>query len=642
MPPDDDKNSSSMAYFGNSIERAVNSRRLFRPHVHGDLDHQYATSVYGAPENHQILRLSFEMWVSLPGKMEEALHNYTRLQCSCSTEEPTLLEDINDWRLMYPRLDEIISGWALSERCDVIMLDASFRLMSDFPPKGSKLGISLELDFLDPSNSNCKALEDLQSWEGSTTIYDRGRRVHGPAWYNNCHSTSIGKVKPFFESKYWANIFTRLTERRRRAEEEENEAAIALANQLSRSDLRHLTVIQEIYARAAANTPEARKRMAILLWRFSQAQPDWAVGITTWKRLIPPTQQMTLPSLAEDSVMNLSSNRTNFGSNDDFLEHFDLHQTYMPIAQHFDEELCQDGTMMAKHSPDTAIQLAAMQASFTIDSMQGVAEQNPHNNQHYHFDLSLHDSQYLFQGADQATSGNIFETQPNDLEFGRSEQEEQYHNLNDHQQGSPNRPDQPLNRFDVNTHNMLQVQLDQVHTGGSENTNLDEEELRQALVAASAMSNLGNHPNHPGIVENGQHHSWTAPPISPARPQLQNRASFAGQINNGQCQHYGAVQEIPPNVAGFNANGFAASLSAGYAHHATPANSQPEDQYQSTGSTRTMGSFRLEDCLPPDHSGSNVGGSFVGMNEMPGVMEGCLVAVRRDDRHEQPEHQGVI
>jgi transcriptional enhancer factor len=148
-----------MEYFGNSIEQAVNNRRHFQQHGHGDLTHQYGGSAFGSSDRHQISKLSFEMWVSLPEKMEEALHNYTQLQSNRSAAESMVLENIENWRSMYPRLDEIISHWTPSERCDIVMLDASFKLMPDFPPQGSKLGISLELDFTDPSHSNYRTLE---------------------------------------------------------------------------------------------------------------------------------------------------------------------------------------------------------------------------------------------------------------------------------------------------------------------------------------------------------------------------------------------------------------------------------------------------------------------------------------------------
>ena len=91
------------------------------------------------------------------------------------------------------------------------------------------------------------------------------------------------KVRPFFESKWWASTFTNLTEKRKRAEDSENDGAVELANEASRNFFKNLTVMQEIWAEQRGN---GRRRMGILLWRFSQATPPY-VGTTTWQRLIP-------------------------------------------------------------------------------------------------------------------------------------------------------------------------------------------------------------------------------------------------------------------------------------------------------------------------------------------------------------------
>lgn len=643
-----------MEYFGNSIEQAVNSRRHFRQHDLRDLGHQYGGSAYGSFDMHQISNLSFEMWVSLPEKMEEALHNYTRLQSNRLTTEPIILETIKNWRSMYPRLNEIINHWTPSERCDVIMLDASFQLMTDFPPKGSKLGISLELDFMDPSNRNYKALEDMQLWEGSTTIYDRGRKVR-EAWYDDCHSTSTGKVKPFFESKYWATTFTDLTERRRRAEDLKNDAAIEVANERSRNQLKHLTVIQEIYASPTRNSVLPQKRMAILLWKFSQAQPHWAVGITTWQRLIPPpdrpttnspppTQEMGVSPLSMDNVIDMGINTNGFDTNYDW-GHFDPHQCFASFGHDFDEELCQDSTTMTKHSPNTANQLASMQASFAIEATQGTANRDIHNMPSFGFDLPLHDSQYGQPHEGHVASGNVFETQlHNGLSANYGSQNQQHVQIGtEATYESLSTSQHPLSRFDVSTHKLLQAQLGQANEHNTDKNNgIDDEVLRQALVAASA-NELGNEPDdneHLQDIENGRQHSWTAPPTSLTRPQLQSHASFAGRTSHAhdQQQQDSPLQEISHNAANLDANHMVAALSVHSSYHPACAPAQ-EDHYQSTGNTQSSASFHLDNSLSGSHDQyRNLGGSFVDMEaEVQGSMGESFVIAGSEKMERNPK-----
>ena len=583
----------------------MNSRRRLQ-RGNEDLSQQYSFSGYGNPDRHQVSKLDFKMWVSLPDKidkMEEALHNYTRLQSNCSTTEPTMLENIKNWRSMYPRLGEIVNNWTPSERCDVIMLDASFQLMGEFPPRGSKLGISLELDFLDPLSSNYKSLQDLHVWEQATTIYHHGCKFK-EEWYEKCHTVRTGQVKPPFESKYWADRFTDLTDRKLRAEDSKNEAAIEAANERSRSYLRHLTVIQEIYGSQSGSPVMPRKRMAILLWKFSQAQRGWA-GITTWQRLIPPpdrmatnspppTQEMALPPLAMDTVMDMAMNGTNLDQYD-FLGHFDPQQAYASFSHDFDQELCQDGTMMPKYSPGTANQLAEMQASFALDSVQVTSSQDMHNMQPYQFELPLH-PHYLDGHGVQAPSSNFSEAQHHhESQVSRDEEHEQHEQShgyveNEYDDEPPNSAQHPLNLFDVNTHKMLQEQLGQNDENSNNANGIDDEALRQALVAASAMNDLGSQPlatEHHQNSNNSLQHRWTAPPTPLTRPQLQIRAGFIGHASHhSPRERYEPLHEISHNMLTAN------QMVRDTPHSAPMATEQ--DQYQSMGNTQMLGSFHLD------------------------------------------------
>ncbi|RMZ76391.1 hypothetical protein DV737_g4864, partial [Chaetothyriales sp. CBS 132003] len=292
-------------YYSDSIERMVRDQRS------GEVVTSYGcnggsafspsyecTSDGGFVENHHVTRLSFAMWVSLPDQMDQALHTYTRVQSSDSILGHMPLENVENWRSSFPSLQDIFDhSWTPTEECDIILLEASIELMGDFPPKFSKLGIALELDFRHPSNNNGAALANLARWTCLTQIFQNSR-LDQRLSHQECDVAEVGKVKPFFESKWWAATFTQLTEKRKVAENlRSNAAAVGAANEARRNFFRGLTVTQEISAEIIEGTPSdavctstqtrRRKRMAILLWRFSEA-PSNFVGVTTWQKVMVP------------------------------------------------------------------------------------------------------------------------------------------------------------------------------------------------------------------------------------------------------------------------------------------------------------------------------------------------------------------
>ncbi|RMZ89470.1 hypothetical protein DV736_g3301, partial [Chaetothyriales sp. CBS 134916] len=251
------------------------------------------TSDGGFVEDHHLTRLSFAMWVSPPKQMDQALHTYTRVQSSDSTLVPIPLENVKNWRSSFPSLSHIIdNSWTSTEQCDIILLEAGIELMGDFPPKFSKLGIALELDFRHPPDNKDGSLANLTQWTCVTQIFQNGQLGQRPS-HQECHVTEVGKVKPFFESKWWATTFTQLTEKRKMAENLRSSAAINAANEAMRKFFCSLTVTQEISAETVGGTTphdicttqaRRRKRMAILLWRFFEA-PSNFVGVTTWQKV---------------------------------------------------------------------------------------------------------------------------------------------------------------------------------------------------------------------------------------------------------------------------------------------------------------------------------------------------------------------
>lgn len=576
-----DSDQPSHEYYSDSIEQMVRSQNLAGPNTEycrGARD----GSAGGFVDEHGVTRLSFEMWVSLPNQMHQALHIYSRMQNRNVTSAPMQLEDIKNWRSTLPSLRSIVDSWNPAESCDIIMLEASFRLMDEFPPRHSKLGISLELDFLHPSNNNGGSLAALQDWSCKTHVYQHGRLVKQVA-HDSCHLAGPGKIRPFFESKWWASTFTQLTEKRKMAEESKSDGALELANEYSHNFFRGLTVMQEVFA----DTPETqdgtwpqqpprRRRMAILLWKFSQAlsqPPNDYVGTTTWRKVLPPLESAfnineftstDLPTLTVDSFSGEAQSTGALDTSDSFLSAAE-HQ----YGIYADDHLYQDNFVGLRAGSMTSFDDAVFDyhpSPMDLDTSMSIV-----------FDMPSQDLDPLSDTA-QVPTTSFFELshQRQDVPDRRDRmhivsQQDLYTN-----DGRPIH--QPLVEFDVNTHAMLQANLghddDPYYTQhyqtqpGSEQSrahaipsqtkqesytstkfNDDDEELRASLLAASAISDFDtvHHqqpssqqptavPNSAGSQQNpyistSRSRPFFSPMRHPTRPPLQTHHSFAGTLS---------------------------------------------------------------------------------------------------------------
>ncbi|KAE8351157.1 TEA/ATTS domain family-domain-containing protein [Aspergillus coremiiformis] len=239
--------------------------------------------------------LSFDMWVSAPNqpeRIENAFHIYTRLQGDQRHPgaPPTHLGDLPTWRTSFPHLNSVLADLDNPSNCEIILLEANLKLMDDFPPSGSKLGIQLELDFTQPPTEDALA-NQMENWSCSTYIYEDGRRISKT--HHNIPKQQLNKVKPPFESSWWARRFTELTQDK---QVNEKSGQYHAADEQTRQFFRTLTAVQEIRAspsprRVSNQYPDCSqddsKRMAILLWKFRQTRTK-EVGTTTWRRVIPP------------------------------------------------------------------------------------------------------------------------------------------------------------------------------------------------------------------------------------------------------------------------------------------------------------------------------------------------------------------
>ncbi|KAL2813791.1 regulatory protein abaA [Aspergillus cavernicola] len=265
--------------------------------------------------------LSFDMWVSAPNKpdrIDDAFHVYTRLQGD-QRQAPMPLEELKNWRTSFPHLNTSCSDINDPLNCEIILLEANLELMDDFPPMGSRLGIHLDLDIANPMSGSAPMTNQMENWTCSTYIYEDGRRTMEA--YHNLAKPHTTKVKPPFESSWWAKSFTKLTQDNREAENTGHHHA---ADDRTRRYFHTLTAVQEIRASVppslrrlnnhySGTSGEESKRMAIVLWKFRQTRSN-EVGTTTWRKLITspdrgltnsprPGNAIDLPPLSLESIL---------------------------------------------------------------------------------------------------------------------------------------------------------------------------------------------------------------------------------------------------------------------------------------------------------------------------------------------------
>lgn len=340
-----------------STDRSTGHSSTTGPKWRTSMDHHAVSSHYGAhghPQYHNPMRavqpygdlppphytlgssmhdagtknihgFSFDMWVSAPqqaNRIDKALHAYTRLQGDLHhpNAPPMPLESVNGWRSSFPHLSSMIDELNGPLDCDIIMLEVNLQLMTDFPPSGSRLGIQLDLDFGHPTAGDVLMVGQMENWTCSTQMYKDGHVVRES--YHELPKPQSTKVKPLFESSWWAKLFTELTQDKRIAEDSGQPESIHATDERTRRFFRSLSAVQEIRAvspssRRLSNQFQGHgdqsERMAILVWKFRQTRPG-EVGTTTWRRLIPPPDRTStnsphpnsgvdLPPLSLDSIL---------------------------------------------------------------------------------------------------------------------------------------------------------------------------------------------------------------------------------------------------------------------------------------------------------------------------------------------------
>ena len=605
-----DARSANGAYYENSIAHMVEQRRRRLSTQHSS----YRGSSYRPDSDNlpppprtlgsnacttkgkRVTGVKFEMWMSPnQSNMNKRLHDFTNLQTArdLPRSDPGPLENVRNWRSLYPCLAAVLDDKGDIPKFDIIMIETSYKMMSEFPPPKATLGLRLELDFGQESRT------ELFDWTCTTHIYRNGVPVKHPSYYRL--EAKCGMVAPPFDSMWWALTFIDKVEQRKQAEETREHDAYHAAQERAQDFFSQLTAVHEIRARSQNDSgfpgPQSERGLvAVLLWKFSIA-PETYVGTTSWQRLLAPPprtttnspcpnqQAMSLPPLAMDTIVDSLHPDPELGDNKDLLNgqtNADLQDYHAGVddsnafLSHHDFEMT--------FKDEDMIDFAAMPSSF-LPSTGG-----DHEGQcfpiadHFDYNLEFHGlSTPAHHDAYHPASNNIFESQhvnQNNLFEHHGEQsqdiiyglhQEVDHDIDDISQR------QPLASFDHNTHDMLQAQLAKASAGQCKQED-DDEKLKAALAAASAMSDLGGSQtiHLSSQPETRQEHlSALWEDISLPRPQLHTHPSSASHASYSPHHGHDARPGSAVNSDAFDANHIPAGFDG---HEYNPSTSSPKIQ----------------------------------------------------------------
>jgi hypothetical protein len=524
------------------------------------------------------------MWMSPnQNNMDKRLHGFTSLQTDRDLPrcDPSPLENVRNWRSSYPCLATTLDSKGGIPKFEIILIETSYKLMSEFPPPKATLGLRLELDFGQLPSTGPGGPVNLYDWTCTTHIYRNGMPVKPPSHYRlECNR---GMVAPPFESMWWALTFIERVEQRKQAEETGKRDICEAAQEKAHQYFTQLTAVHEIRARPHVGagyqgSRAERELVAVLLWKFSIA-PDSYVGTTSWQRLLPPPdrittnspspnqQEMSLPPLAMDTMVEgLQQSNGLDGSKDLLNDHQDTHyQDYDGHADH-PNALLGHHDFVLNFKEDDIANFASMQSSFMPSSHDEHEGQSFQTLDPFDYNIQLHGLNTPSQaGVFPPASSNLFENQHvnhADVQSHHPEAsqsgiyEVHSHFERDHDDSMHRRP---LEKFDHNTHNMLQVQLAEPTPQGNKEDN-EEDRLRAALAAASAMSDLGNaHTNvqhhltpQAQTKQDGVSDLWQDIPTQ--RLQLHPQASYTSHASYVSHHEQEANAESTVNSNAFEAN----------------------------------------------------------------------------------------
>lgn len=571
-PDDNDgeiKDESGRNYYFESIADRVRLQRQLAAADKGYLDGD--SCLDERPQRHSLFKLTFELWVGAPANITQALHNYTRVQNKRSPLPAVPLENFDNWRNLFPDLETTLQAGA-NEDFDVVLINSSIALMSDFPPKTSKLGLVLDLDFRVPGHESTKSLSELKGWSSVNHMYLHGQPLRKTE-HKECQSAEFGLVKPFFEADWWASHFTKLTHKRKEAESSQDEHLLSATDEHSRSLFRGLSIMQEVFASPLPEQDSTvpRRRMAVLLWLFSQANKGQS-GVTSWQKVIPPPSRLgsnsplaptcvmdsSLPPLVLDSMVESSFDTTmsdpDFSHQDvevgmpfspTIYESGSYHSGFTPFQNTNHDHLKFYDFTSTGFTPRSNNLPGHRDETFNFNAPTGpVAPFNQHQMQQIQqMQLAISHIDTRHRGDDAAI--NVFNDLPGEDSHGENSSVVQTF-------PSPDRR-QCLANFDMRTHQMLQAQLSKVEpkvedlseddftmlepdsqqsvTGHLNNLELGAEEMSQSLISDPTVTYTSpiDEMDH-GVLALSHPSIFLSPKL--CRPPLLPHNSFAGVLRS--------------------------------------------------------------------------------------------------------------
>ncbi|KAL8672487.1 MAG: hypothetical protein Q9168_003058 [Polycauliona sp. 1 TL-2023] len=238
-------------------------------------------------------RIEFDMYVQNPAK--EKIHRCTSIQAEIGAS-PQALEQISNWRVSFPRLEDYHERGELED--NIILINSNIDLPPDHPPKNSTLSIQFKVNIAGVSGS--------QQWSTSTNYYENnGEPVDMGRFYeiNNINKTSTWDTPTVYHgpgardiqleiplhSIWWVQLFTRMASRKNGTMHDPYSSQ--QEEEWSRRYLQEMSIMQEVRVSSGATT----KRVAIILWRFLPTRRG-EVATTSWRKLKAPPQRFKVNS----------------------------------------------------------------------------------------------------------------------------------------------------------------------------------------------------------------------------------------------------------------------------------------------------------------------------------------------------------
>ncbi|KAL9030520.1 MAG: hypothetical protein Q9196_001366 [Gyalolechia fulgens] len=296
-------------------------------------------------------RIEFEMFVLSPTK--EKVHNYTSNQTEAAARSRGL-EEIRNWHISFPLLEKYYDQGQLDT--DVILIESTLDLLSEYPPKNSTLSIRFMV--------NMTGVSGHERWSTRADYYENnGQPVNMRRFYEMHHlpraspwdtpnifqgsENSDIKLEVPLQSAWWVQLFTRMAARKQ--EMKHDPYLSHQEDEWSRRYLQEMSVMQELWVNPGLDGA-SDSRAAIILWKFLQARPGEA-GTTTWRKVRPPPERIKIHSPRQSPAPALQHSMVL----DSALQNLAMPQAVSPHAERFIQDpnhIVQDseGIMAEPHS----------------------------------------------------------------------------------------------------------------------------------------------------------------------------------------------------------------------------------------------------------------------------------------------------